>query len=149
MQETQLPSQPSLDARSKDILRQPAGVRALPHAGPRDRLARTLLQRRPRGTAMFARTAIAASLLQLAIPAWAQSQALPPIYSEQTPIETLAADPAAAAILNKDLPGLLTDSQYPIFKGMSLKAIQGASNGDLSKTDVEKTVADLQALPRR
>ena len=98
---------------------------------------------------MFARTAIAASLLQLAIPAWAQSQAPPPVYSEQTPIETLAADPAAAAILNKDLPGLLTDSQYPIFKGMSLKAIQGASNGDLSKTDVEKTVADLQALPRR
>jgi hypothetical protein len=98
---------------------------------------------------MFARTAIAASLLLLAIPAWAQSQTASPSYSEQTPIETLAADPAAAAVLNKDLPGLLTDSQYPLFKGMSLKAIQEASNGDLSKTDVEKTVADLQALPRR
>jgi hypothetical protein len=97
---------------------------------------------------MFARTAIASSLLLLAIPAWAQSQAASPAYSERTPIETLAADPAAAAILNKDLPGLLTDSQYAIFKGMSLKAIQEASNGDLSRTDVEKTVADLQALPR-
>jgi hypothetical protein len=43
----------------------------------------------------------------------------------------------------------LTDAQYPIFKSMSLKAIQGASNGDLSKSDVEKTVADLQALARR
>jgi hypothetical protein len=88
-------------------------------------------------------------LLLLATPAWAQSQASPPVYDEQTPIEILAADPEAAAVLNKDLPGLLTDSQYPIFKHMSLKAIQQASNGDLSKTDLEKTVADLQALPPR
>ena len=98
---------------------------------------------------MFSKTAIAASLL-LAMPAWAQSPPPPsPAYSEETPIEVLAADPAAAAVLNKDLPGLLTDAQYPIFKSMSLKAIREASNGDLSKSDVEKTVADLQALPRR
>ena len=101
---------------------------------------------------MFSKTAIAASLL-LAMPAsmsaWAQSQPPSPAYSEETPIEILAADPAAAAVLNKDLPGLLTDAQYPIFKRMSLKAIREASNGDLSKSDVEKTVADLQALPRR
>ena len=97
---------------------------------------------------MFSKTAIAASLL-LAIPAWAQSQPPSPTYNDETPIEVLAADPAAAAVLNKDLPGLLTDAQYPVFKSMSLKAIQSASNGDLSKTDVEKTVADLQALPRR
>jgi hypothetical protein len=92
---------------------------------------------------MFFKSALAAFLL-LAMPAWAES----PAYSDETPIEVLAADPAAAAILNKDLPGLLTDSQYPIFKRMSLKAIQEASNGDLSKSDVEKTVADLQALAR-
>ena len=85
-----------------------------------------------------------AALLLLAMPAWGES----PAYSEETPIEVLAADPAAAAILNKDLPGLLTDSQYHMFKSMSLKAIREASNGDLSKSDVEKTVADLQALPR-
>jgi len=101
---------------------------------------------------MVSKTAIALSLL-LAMPAsmsaWAQSQPTSPAYSEETPIEVLAADPAAAAVLNKDLPGLLTDAQYPIFKAMSLKAIQGASNGDLSKSDVEKTVADLQALARR
>ena len=70
-----------------------------------------------------------------------------PAYSSDTPIETLAADPAAAAILNKDLPGLLTDSQYPVFKGMSLKAVQQASGGDLSAADVDKAVTDLQALP--
>jgi hypothetical protein len=101
---------------------------------------------------MVSKTAIALSLLlavSASMPAWAQSQPASPVYSEETPIEVLAADPAAAAVLNKDLPGLLTDAQYPIFKAMSLKAIQGASNGDLSKSDVEKTVADLQALARR
>jgi hypothetical protein len=95
---------------------------------------------------MFSRTAIAALLL-LAAPAW--SQETPPAgapYSRDTPIETLAADPAAAAILNKRLPGLLTDAQYPVFKRMSLKAIQEASGGDLSAEDVSKTVNDLQAL---
>jgi hypothetical protein len=97
---------------------------------------------------MFSRTAMAASLL-LATPAWAQDQVMhpAPAYSRDTPIETLAADPAAAAILNKDLPGLLTDSQYPVFKRMSLKAVQEASGGDLSTVDLDKTVADLQALP--
>ena len=96
---------------------------------------------------MFSKTAIVASLLFGALPAWAQSQGAPAAYSEETPIEVLAADPAAADVLNKDLPGLLTDSQYPIFKRMSLKTIQQASNGELSKADVEKAVADLQALP--
>jgi len=106
---------------------------------------------------MHLRTAIAASVL-LGSSAWAQAQTTtatetaavtptPISYSEDTPIETLASDPAAAAILNKDLPGLLADAQYPIFKAMSLKAIQHASGGDLSAEDVHKAVADLQALP--
>lgn len=97
---------------------------------------------------MFSRTAIAASLLLCAPFAWAQDNkaAISASYSQDTPLETLAADPAAAAILNKDLPGLLTDAQYPIFKHMSLKTLQEASGGDLSKDDVNKTVAELQAL---
>lgn len=101
---------------------------------------------------MLLRTAMAASFL-LATSAWAQDdktiQATTTSYGQDTPLETLAADPAAAAVLNKDLPGLLSDAQYPIFKRMSLKALQEASGGDLSKDDVNKTVADLQALPAR
>ena len=102
---------------------------------------------------MFSKTA-GAALLLLSSPAWAQEHAAPiptsPVpYNRDTPIETLAADPAAAAILNKDLPGLLRDPEYPVFKRMSLKAIQDASGGDLSAEDVNKTVADLQALPPR
>ena len=100
---------------------------------------------------MLLKTAIAASLL-FATPACAQEktvQAGTAPYGQDTPLETLAADPAAAAILNKDLPGLLSDAQYPMFKSMSLKTLQAASGGDLSKADLNKTVADLQALPQR
>jgi hypothetical protein len=101
---------------------------------------------------MFSRMVITASLLLVA-PIWAQGRAEPPAvtapYNRDTPIETLAADPAAVAVLNRDLPGLLSDHQYPVFKRMSLKAIQDASGGDLSAVDVDKTVADLQALPPR
>jgi hypothetical protein len=101
-----------------------------------------------RGTMMFSKTVVAASLL-FASPAWAQDDKIAPPtpYSQDTPLETLAADPAAAAVLNKDLPGLLADAQFPIFKRMSLKSLQEASGGDLSKDEVNKTVADLQALP--
>jgi hypothetical protein len=72
-----------------------------------------------------------------------------PIYTLRTPVETIAADPAAVAVLNRDLPGLLTDPSYPIFKTMSLKQMQEASGGDLSLVDVNKALADLQTLPPR
>jgi hypothetical protein len=89
-----------------------------------------------------------ALLLLLALPASAQEPpASPPAYSRDTPVEKLAADPAAVAVLNKDLPGLLTAPEYSIFKSMSLKQLQQASGGDLSMVDLDKTEADLQALP--
>ena len=70
-----------------------------------------------------------------------------PAYSRDTPVEKLASDPAAVAVLNKDLPGLLTAPEFAIFKSMSLKQLQRASGGDLSEVDVAKAEADLQALP--
>ena len=68
-------------------------------------------------------------------------------YSRDTPVEKLASDPAAVAVLNKDLPGLLTAPEFAIFKSMSLKQLQQASGGDLSEVDVAKAESDLQALP--
>jgi hypothetical protein len=68
-------------------------------------------------------------------------------YNRNTPVEKLASDPAAVAVLNKDLPGLLTAPEFAIFKSMSLKQLQQASGGDLSEVDVAKAEADLQALP--
>ena len=103
-----------------------------------------------------------AGLLLLTLPAAAQdapagtttTASLPatttasaPAYSRDTPMEKLASDPAAVAVLNKDLPGLLTAPEFAIFKSMSLKQLQRASGGDLSEVDVAKAEADLQALP--
>jgi hypothetical protein len=72
----------------------------------------------------------------------------PVVYTEDTPVEKIASDPAAAAVLDADIPGLLKDSRYPMFKSMSLKQMQQASGGDLSHETVNKAVADLQALPQ-
>ena len=82
--------------------------------------------------------------LWLALGTAAMAQTL--AYGPDTTVEKLAADPAAAAVLNQDLPGLLSDASYPLFKSMTLKQLQEASGGDLSRTDLDKTVADLQAL---
>jgi hypothetical protein len=67
-------------------------------------------------------------------------------YTEDTPVEKIAADPAAKAILNQDIPGMLDDIRYPMFKSMSLKQMSKASDGDLSQETVDKTITDLQAL---
>ncbi|HUE66085.1 MAG TPA: hypothetical protein VMO78_17070 [Rhizomicrobium sp.] len=91
--------------------------------------------------------------LLIAAPVWAEeaqtSTSDTPTYTLNTPVETIAATPAAAAVLNRDLPGLLTDPSYAIFKAMSLKQMQQASGGDLSIVDVNKALEDLQALPPR
>jgi hypothetical protein len=89
---------------------------------------------------MFIRTGSAA-LLFLALPVQAQEAPAPvqlAAYNRDTPVEKLAADPAAVAVLNKDLPGLLTAPEFSIFKSMSLKQLQQASGGDLSEVDVAK-----------
>jgi hypothetical protein len=93
-----------------------------------------------------------AALLFLAFPALAQETqanvpATAPAYSRNTPVEKLIADPAAVAVLNKDLPGLLTSPEFSMFKSMSLKQLQEASGGDLSMVDLDRAEADLQALP--
>jgi hypothetical protein len=96
---------------------------------------------------------MALAALLIAVPARAEEvlarPVVTPAYTQRTPVEIMAADPAAAAVLNKDLPGLLTDPNYAMFKTMSLKQMQQASGGDLSVVDVNRTVADLQALPPR
>jgi len=115
------------------------------------------VQERPPGALGFWRsglkTKLAVAALLIAAPVRAEDVATltadTPVYTLRTPVEVIAADPAAAAVLNRDLPGLLTDPSYPIFKTMSLKQMQEASGGDLSAVDVNKALEDLQALPPR
>jgi len=68
------------------------------------------------------------------------------VFNRNTPVEKIAADPDGAAVLNKDMPGLLTHPSYPDFKSMSLRQLQEMSGGDMSKQDMEKAEADLMAL---
>lgn len=63
-----------------------------------------------------------------------------------TPIEQLANNEEAASVLRKDIPGLLEDKHYPLFKSMSLRVIAAFSNGDISSETLAQIEADLQAL---
>ena len=94
-----------------------------------------------------AQDAPASTTATAGLPANATASAPAPAYSRDTPVEKLASDPAAVAVLNKDLPGLLTAPEFAMFKSMSLKQLQQASGGDLSEVDIAKAEADLQALP--
>ena len=93
------------------------------------------------------RNQLAVAALLIAAPVRAEDAT--PAYTLQTPVEIIAANPAAVAVLNRDLPGLLTNPSYAIFKTMSLKQMQEASGGDLSLVDVNKALAHLQMLPPR
>ena len=69
-------------------------------------------------------------------------------FTLDTPIEVIAADPRGEAVLNKNLPGLLTNPSYYLFRGMSLKALASASSGRVSQQTLAQTLADLAALPK-
>jgi hypothetical protein len=85
------------------------------------------------------------------VPAEAPAPVTPTVptepFTRETPIEKIAADPQGAAVLNKDIPGLLTDKSYDFFKSMNLKQIQRLSDGDLTDDAVRQAEADLKALP--
>jgi hypothetical protein len=66
-----------------------------------------------------------------------------------TPIEQLAADKDTASVLRKDIPGLLEDKHYPVFKTMSLRVIAALSNGDISSQTLAQTEADLRSVHPR
>jgi len=68
--------------------------------------------------------------------------------SLDTPIQDIAAVPAGKAVLDKDIPGLLTHPAYDQFKSMSLKEVQPMSQGAITDDMMTKTGADLAALPK-
>lgn len=68
-------------------------------------------------------------------------------FDADTPIETIAADPAGRTVLDRDIPGLLTHPSYEEFKMLSLRQLQPMSGGELTEDQVTKAEADLKALP--
>ncbi|MEZ0244846.1 MAG: hypothetical protein ACAH11_15840 [Sphingomonas sp.] len=67
-------------------------------------------------------------------------------FNLDTPIEVLAADEKAKAVLTADLPDLLPHPSYEQFKGMSLRQVQPYSQGALTDELLVKVEADLAAI---
>ena len=80
-------------------------------------------------------------------PAASDLQAPDTQLSADTAIEKLAANPGAVAILNSNLPGLLEDPNYPMFKSMCLKTIAALSGGRIPAETVKDVDTQLKAMP--
>jgi hypothetical protein len=81
-----------------------------------------------------------------ATPAPAAAPAATAKFNLDTPIEALAADEKAKAVLMADLPDLLPHPSYEQFKGMSLRQVQPYSQGALTDELLAKVEGDLAAI---
>ena len=78
-----------------------------------------------------------------AAPAPAASGAL---SVESSPIETIVANPAGKAVLDKDLPGLTTHEAYDQFKAMTLAQVAPMSQGAITPEALKTVQADLDKI---
>ncbi len=89
----------------------------------------------------------AAAVAAAAAPAVAASAASPSLgLNLDTPIGEIAAAPAGKAVLDQQLPGLLTHPAFETFKAFSLKALQPYSNGLITDERLAAVEAGLKAL---
>ena len=105
--------------------------------------------------AVLAMLAAAPALAQApaATPAPAPSPAATPapaaagaLSVDTTPIETLVANPAAKAVLDKDLPGLTTHEAYDQFKAMTLSQVAPMSQGAITPEALKTVQTDLDKV---
>jgi len=66
--------------------------------------------------------------------------------SLETPIETIAADPAGKAALEGGLPGITSHPSYDMFKAMTLKDLQPMSGGQITDETLAKIAAELAKI---
>jgi hypothetical protein len=94
--------------------------------------------------------AIATVLLTATMPAIAQMQPSAPVaaakFNVDMPIEAIAADPKAKAVLDAVFPGMTTHAMYEQFKGMSLKALQPMASDQITDAGIAKLSAELAAI---
>jgi hypothetical protein len=95
--------------------------------------------------------ALGPALLLVAAEAPSKNLTPPPVLtlSLDTPVEQIAADPRGKAVLNRDVPGLLANPSYFLFKNMSLSQLAAASGGRLTKAELDLVKADLWRIERR
>jgi len=88
-----------------------------------------------------------AALAQSAPPAPTAAQPeSKPALTIDTPIQDLAANPSAKAVLDADIPGLTEHPAYDKFKTETLRALAPKFGGAISDKDLAKVQADLAAL---
>jgi hypothetical protein len=61
------------------------------------------------------------------------------------PIRELLASPAAVAVLNKDMPGMLSDPRLDMVKSMSLRQVSQYPEANISADKLKLLQADLAA----
>ncbi len=67
-------------------------------------------------------------------------------FTLDTPIETIAADPAGKTVLDTDLQNITGHPMYDSFKSMSLNQVQPLSQGALTDAALAKVKTDLAAI---
>ena len=98
--------------------------------------------------AALAITGAASAQMAPAAPAPAAAAPAAGALTTDTPIETIVADPAGKAVLDKDAPGLTTHPMYDQFKSMSLKELAPMSQGKIDDAALAKINADLAAAKK-
>ncbi len=68
------------------------------------------------------------------------------VFTLDTPIADLIADPAAKAVLDKDLPGLSSDENLDKFAKLGLRQFQPLTGGQLTDAMLVKVARDLTRL---
>jgi hypothetical protein len=68
-------------------------------------------------------------------------------FSLNTPVDKIAANPDGKAVLNRDMPGLISNPSYVLFSDMSLSQLASLSGGRLNKATLDQVEADLSQLP--
>jgi hypothetical protein len=70
----------------------------------------------------------------------------PRVFTLNTPIKRIAADPDGKAILDRDIPGVMASNKYPLFDDLSLSQIAIMSGGRLTKSKLDLVQTDLVQL---
>lgn len=95
-----------------------------------------------------AQTTSAATPATPAAPAAGATTATAPAgkFSLETPIETIAADNAAKAVLEGAIPGITSHPAYEQFKAMNLKQLQPLAQGAITDEMLAKIATGLAAI---
>lgn len=93
----------------------------------------------------FVHGVIASLALMAATPGFAKDDK--PAFSIKTPIEKIAANPAAKAVIDAELPGFTGHPMYEQFKTMSLDALDAMFPGAVPRERIDAVDKALRAIP--